>query len=446
MTGSRDRAAAGVCATLVLFTVLAGDFWRNSISWYGFGAVAVALLVWSVVLLVRSRPRVRFWKLPVPLIGFLLVATASLAWSQYPAVTAMGVGLQLATTAAALFLALALTWNEFVLAFDRALRLILGLSLLFELVVALFVRRPVLPFFTDYGDRDIPQAFYWSRNLLFEGGRIQGIVGNANLLGMVALLGLIVFGLRLASTEYRRWRHWFWIALAVVTLALTQSSTVLAATVVTGLVLLLALVARRLAPRGRVVLLIGVAIAAIAAGVALLSAAPEVLALLGKSLDLTGRVDIWTAVTQLAAERPVLGWGWTSYWAPWVEPFAGLAVRCGVEYLQAHNAYLDVWLQLGLLGAALFVGLVVSTAARAWWAAIDRPQRAPGSPLPYSPIDLLPLLVMAALVAQSLTESRLLIEGGWVLLVTIAVATKLGTARSESVSSAGRPYSPALVD
>ena len=131
MTGSRERAAAAVCATLVLFTVLAGDFWRNTLSWYGFGVVAAGLLVWSVVLLVRSRPRVRFWKLPVPLIGFLLFATASLAWSQYQGVTALGVGLQWATTAGALFLALALTWREFVDALHRAIRVILGLSLVF---------------------------------------------------------------------------------------------------------------------------------------------------------------------------------------------------------------------------------------------------------------------------------------------------------------------------
>jgi O-antigen ligase len=446
MTASRERRAAGVCATLVLFTVLAGDFWRNTISWYGFGAVAGLLLIASVVLLVRSRPSVRFWKLPVPLIGFLLLATASIAWSEYRGVTIMGAGLQWATTAGALFLALALTWSEFVAALHRALRAILGLSLLFELVVSVFVRQPVLPFFTDYGDRKIPKAFYWSRDLLFEGGRIQGIVGNANLLAMIALLGLIVFGVRLAAAEHRRRSDWAWIAVAVLTLGLTRSSTVIAATVLTGMVLALALVARRLTPRGRIIVLACVAVVAVAGAAALLSAAPEVLGFFGKSLDLTGRVDIWAAVSNLAAQRPVFGWGWSSYWAPWVEPFSGLAVRCGVEYLQAHNAYLDVWFQLGLVGAALFIGLVVSTVARAWWAAIDRPQRTPGEPLPYSALDLLPLLVMAALVAQSLTESRLLIESGWVLLVTMAVATKLGTARSESVSSATRPYSPSLVD
>jgi exopolysaccharide production protein ExoQ len=446
MTGSRDRAGAGVCATLVLFTVLAGDFWRNTLSWYGFGVVAAGLLVWSVVLLVRSRPRVRFWKLPVPLIGFLLFATASLAWSRYQGVTVLGVGLQWATTAGALFLALALTWREFVAALHRAIRVILGLSLVFELVVSVFVRQPLLPFFTDYGDRDIPKAFYWSRNLLFEGGRIQGIVGNANLLGMVALLGLIVFGVRLAALEHRRRRDWAWILVAVATLLLTTSSTVLIATAVTAVVLVLALVARRLTPRGRVGLLVGIAVSALVSGATLASFAPRVLGVFGKGWDLTGRTDIWAAVIDLAVQRPVLGWGWSSYWAPWVEPFSGLAVRNGVEYLQAHNAYLDVWFQLGLVGAALFVCLVVSTVARAWWAAIDRPQRTPGHPLPFSALDLLPLLVMAALVAQSLTESRLLIEGGWVLLVTMAVATKVGTARSESVSSAARPYSPALVD
>jgi len=446
MTGSRDRRAAGACAALVLFTVLAGDFWRNTISWYGFAAVTAALFVWTLVLLVRSRPRVRFWKLPVPLIGFLLLATLSLAWSRYPGVTAAGVGIQWATTVGALFLALALTWREFVLALDRALRAVLGLSLLFELVVSVFVRRPVLPFFTDYGDAKIPDAYYWSRDLLFEGGRIQGVVGNANLLGMIALLAIIVFGVQLASVERARRRDWIWPAVAVAVLVLTRSSTVLVAGVATVVVLLLALLARRLAPRGRVVLLAVVAAAAVGAGAVLVTAAPAILALLGKSPDLTGRVDIWRAVTDLAVQRPLLGWGWSSYWAPWVEPFSGLAVRNGVEYLQAHNAYLDVWFQLGVFGAALFIGLVLSTVARAWWAAIDRPQRVPGEPLPYSAFDLLPLLVMTALVAQSFAESRMLVEGGWVLLVTMAVATKLGTARSESVSSAARPYSPALVD
>ena len=81
------------------------------------------------------------------------------------------------------------------------------------------------------------------------------------------------------------------------------------------------------------------------------------------------------AVAALAAERPVLGWGWVSYWAPWAAPFDTLAERKGVLYLQAHNAALDVWFQLGAVGLVLFTALVVSTLWRSWFRAVDRPRR-----------------------------------------------------------------------
>jgi O-antigen ligase len=168
-----------------------------------------------------------------------------------------------------------------------------------------------------------------------------------------------------------------------------------------------------------------------------LVASPWLLSLFGKSEDLTGRFDIWHSVIGLAVQRPVFGWGWVSYWAPWVEPFNGLAVRKGVEYLQAHNAWLDVWLQLGVVGVVAFAALALSTLWRAWFLAVDRPvavlplSETPGLRptsgyryLPYPASSQLPLLLIVALLAQSLAESRLLIEYGWLLLVLFAVATK----------------------
>ena len=67
-----------------------------------------------------------------------------------------------------------------------------------------------------------------------------------------------------------------------------------------------------------------------------------------------------------AQERPVQGWGWVSYWVPWVAPFDTLAFNNGVRQLHAHNAWLDVWMQLGILGLLAFavvipVGLVFVT-------------------------------------------------------------------------------------
>ena len=53
---SASRRALRAFATFVLVTTFAGDMWRNSLSWWGFSAIALAVLVASITLLVRSRP------------------------------------------------------------------------------------------------------------------------------------------------------------------------------------------------------------------------------------------------------------------------------------------------------------------------------------------------------------------------------------------------------
>lgn len=417
---------ASVFAVLLLFTLFAGDFWRNLISWPGYFVLAGLLAAGSVVFLVRMRPAFRWRKTPKTLVLFLGLATVSLAWSAYPGATALGLLTQFATTAGAVFLALCLTWKAVLTALANAFRWILGLSLLFELIVAVFVRHPVLPLTPIQQETPgrVPSAFYWSRDLLFHGGQIQGIVGNSNLLAMIALLALVVFGIQLADRTIRRGTAITWLVVAVLTLALTRSSTVFVAAVFTAVVLGFALWARRAGPdRRRPVYLTAAALVVVVVTAVVLFAS-RIPVLLGKSEDLTGRLDIWNKVIALAQQRPVFGWGWVSYWAPWVKPFTNLAERNGVVYLQAHNAWLDVWLQLGIVGVVIFALLAISTLWRSWFGAVDRPRFAVADHRPYTALTLLPLLLLAALLAQSLAESRILIEAGWTLLVLIAVKTK----------------------
>lgn len=418
--------AASVFASLLLFTLFAGEFWRNLISWPGYFVLAGALAVGSVVFLLRLRPAFRWRKAPKSLALLLLLMVLSIAWSAYPGASALGVLAQLATTAGAVFLALCLNWQGLLQALGNAFKWVLGLSLVFELVVAVFVRRPVLPLtpVQPVPSGKLPQAFYWSRDLLFHGGPIQGILGNSNLLAMVALLALIVFAIQLADRPPRRGVVVAWLVVAGLTLVLTRSSTVIVAALATAVVLAFALWTRRVGPdRRRPVYLTAAAV--VVAGIVLVSVfASRIPALFGKSEDLTGRLDIWAKVIGLAQERPAFGWGWVSYWAPWVSLFHDLAERNGVVYLQAHNAWLDVWLQLGVVGLVLFALLVVSTLWRSWFAAVDRPRVDVADRLPYTAYALLPLLLLAALLAQSLAESRILLEAGWTLLVVIAVKTK----------------------
>jgi O-antigen ligase len=399
-------------ATFGFFTLAAGDVWRYLLSWWGWGAIIVVVLTLAVLELVRSRVDVR--RMPILLFATLGLMALSIAWSAYPGASALGVLATLATTVYAVFLATCFTWAELVDALARAMRLVLALSLVFEFVVATFVQHPVLPLFVDYSDLEkIPAAFYWSRELLFEGGRIQGIVGNANILAMAALLSLIAEVARVVGRRGAGAASAFWIAVAVAVLALTRSSTVIVATVVVAVIVLAAWFARRGSGRRRTATTVLLPVLLVAGAAAAIVFRAPLLALLGRSSDLTNRLDIWATVAETASRRPVGGWGWVSYWAPWVEPFDDLVVIRGVHYLQAHNAWLDTYLQLGVLGVVVVGLFVLTTVARSWSFALDGPRDA----------ALVPLALLVAILVQGLTESRLLIEIGWALLVIVSVRT-----------------------
>ncbi|GAA2188584.1 polysaccharide biosynthesis protein HfsI [Leucobacter alluvii] len=426
MSESKTRLGVSAYAICVFVLALGSNGFRNLVGWPGFLGLAVALVVWGIVIFARERPeRFRWYRLPAPLYWFLGLAILSVFWSQYRVESVLGVIGQLATTLLAVVIAFVLSWHEVLRTLGTALRYLIGLSLAFELIVAVFVQHPVFQNFIDVPESGkIPKLLYWSRDLLFVGGPIQGIVASSVLLGFIALLGVIIFGIQLRAGLVRPVRGWFWLVLSFVTILLTRGATVWVALAAVVVGLVLALWARRLGPERRVPLYVaGGAVLAVAIGLVLF-ARDFVFGLLGKSGDLTGRVETWQKVIDLAEQRPWFGWGWISYWAPWAEPFASLDEKAGIQVMSAHNAWLDVWLQLGIVGLLAFAPLIVLTTWRVWFRAVDPPRRGYGPPLTYATSALWPFLVMIALLVQSLTESRLIIEGNWLLLVLLAVKSR----------------------
>ncbi|MET4782140.1 O-antigen ligase family protein [Glaciihabitans sp. UYNi722] len=429
-------------AALALFTGLAGDFWRNALSWYGYGIMVAIVVAGTVVLLVHNRGRFRWASLPYPLLGFLLFSGLSIAWSFYPLFTTLGVFVQWITATSAVSIAVTLSWAELLTALGWALRFILGLSFIFEFIVSVFIRQPIYPVWLVEHPAHPAKLLYWSRDLLFSGGKIQGIIGNSSLLAMVALLAVIVFAIQLASRNRERRntdRHsvsrlwgWFWMVVAVLTIAITKSATIfvgLGAVVVVALAVLLIRQART--RRGRVLTYGGIGIGVVAIAALGFVLRNPILGILGKSEDFTGRFTIWDAVIGLAQQRPAFGWGWLGYWIPWIPPFKGLVRAGGVQVMHAHDAWLDVWLQVGIVGLVIFAALTLSTLVRSWIMAADRIVTTPGSVGHHSWLALLPLLMLVAQLVQSIAESRMLLEGGWMLLVLWAVKTKLSPMSAE---------------
>lgn len=422
----RNRVWLSVYAVLVFFTVLSGDTERYALTWYGWGAIILVIFVIALVIIIRARARWRLTGLPFPLLAFLALTVLSIAWSDYRQYTAAAALLSIVTAIGALSLAVTFRLSELLRLLGHALRIILAGSILFELVVSIFVRHPFTPWWTNYTGQKIHPAEYWSRDLLFKGDRIQGIMGNSDLLGFVALLGVIVFAIEFASRSMHRGWSGFWIVIAVIDIALTRSATVFVAAVAVAVAaIVLVLLRRAQSDRARRTISI-VSILAVIVGIAgAVVLRGPLLSALGKSGTLTGRTGIWTEVIAIARQRPVLGWGWISYWVPGLAPFNRKAFNIGgIQYLQAHDAWLDLWLQLGIIGVIVFAAFALSALVRSWILSIDRPHLGPTQLGAYDPVTLLPVLVLVALLAQSLAESRLLIEYGLLLLCLFAIKTK----------------------
>ncbi len=407
----------------VIFLAITGVGWVQAFGTAVAGGILLLSGLVSTVVWLSVRPPLNGRRLPWFVLAYVLWAALSLLWSAWPAATLLTWPLLAVTTLQGLFVAAMLTWRELVAALASALRWALGLSLLFELSVSLFVQAPLLPGFrlrepgVDYDPIE-----YWSRDNLFDGGRIQGVFGNANLLAGVAVLALIVFAVRFAADRRRRAVEAVWLLVALFLLVRAGSATaylsVLAILLVLGTVLLMRTV-RHAGGRTKYYLLY--ALVGLGGAAALWFGRDAIFTALGRSADLTGRERIWQAVAERAAEHPLIGWGFSTPWITSDPAFDGWIVDHGQSVQQAHDMWLDVSMQLGAVGLVLLIGIYVSFIWRAWFFAIDRPRWDLRADRPYSPLTLLPTLVGTLLLVQGITESGPLLLWGWLLVVALGM-------------------------
>ena len=410
----------------VIAAAVAGTSWLMAFGTLVSAIVAVVTGLVSGLLWVILRPEVQWRRLPWFAVLYVLWAVASLLWSAYPSATALTLLLLLTTTVQAMFVGSVLTWRELVRAIASALKWVLGLSLVFELWVSLVWGGPILPGFV----RPTPGVHYdpivyWSRDNLFDGGRIQGLFGNANPLAYAALLAMIVFAVRIASRAPRRTLLVLWFALAAFLFVRAGSATAslaAAAVIVVLAAVLLMRTTRR--PGGRTRFYVAYVVVALGGLTTLWLLRERIFAALGRSSDLTGRETIWGAVWERAIEHPWHGWGFSTPWVPTEPHFDGWIVDHGETVMQAHNMWLDVFLQLGIIGVALIGLTMLAFVWRSWFFAVDRPRWDLVADRPYSPITLVPTLVGAILLVQGLAESAPLLGWGWLFVVMLAFKIK----------------------
>lgn len=425
---AHGRSVIPGLAVWAFFLTFSGQGIRNVVGWMPFGIIAAISGIALYVAFRLEGHRIVWRALPPATCAYCLWCVASIAWTQFPDETLLASALMVATTAAGILLACALSLRQLTVALGRSLEATIALSLALEAYVALVLKHPLVPLYMR-GWESVPISYFWSEDRLLQGGPIQGIVGNRNPLAFIALLALICVVVRWRDRQISRSHLVVWSSLSVLTLILTRSATVTVAAVICAVLAVVLWWLRHVPRDQRYQAILRTAGACLLLGLVALLFRHDLAMLLNRSPDMSGRALIWERVIDLWQQHSILGWGWVMYWQPWLPVFQTLVVRPdGTPTMSAHNAYLEALFQTGIVGFVLIVTVVLLLLVRTGRLALLY--------LDSAPSVLLPLLVSTALAIQALTESRLLSEGNW--MVACAIGTWLGLHRL-MVKTAERP-------
>lgn len=341
---------------------------------------------------------------PTSLLGFLALALVSVLWSSDRADTVLSWLALLGGAAIAITIGHVRDTLQTVRALGDTLRALLCVSLALEIMSGLLLDMP----FTAFGIEG---------NLAL-GGPIQGIFGTRNMLGFLAVVALITFVIEWRTQSVSRVVGVLSVALGGFLALLSASPTVVVLAAAVG-VATTALTIVRHAPASRRVTVQWVLGGLVVAGLTVAFAQRHrIIRMLDAGSDFSTRADLWNAILDYVADKPVTGYGWFGTWTGGEYPFMYINFQLSDHHQSALNAYFDVLLQLGGVGLALFLVLGGVAIVRSWLVASVR----------RSVVYAWTPLLLITLAVESMFESFTLTGAGWVLLVLCAL--RAGQTRS----------------
>ncbi len=302
--------------------------------------ITVLIVVALIVLFARGRRVATLLRANGPILLFLCYCGVSILWSDFPDV-----------------------------AFKRFVRAVGDLAMV---LVVLTDLRPSVA-----AERVLVRAGFviFPLSILFEIGRgysglgyHAGLTTDKNMFGMISLiLGLAAVWrfLMMLRDEERKYRIRRLIARgAIATMAVwciwtAKSATSMACFLVGGVLIA---IARRWGPARKPALLhvFVASVVFLALYAAILNPDVGIASAMGKDPTLTGRTDVWQTVISMSPS-PLFGAGFESFWlGPRLKKLWSIYVWHPNE---AHNGYIEVYLNLGWMGLSL-LGFVLITGYR----------------------------------------------------------------------------------
>ncbi len=269
-----------------------------------------------------------------PFLGFLLIiATFSAFWSITPDITLKASIVLLGTVTYATHISNQFNWQEIVSLWRWSSTIIALASV------------PVAMFIPSMGVNATKAGW-------------QGVLGHPNPLGALMALNTILW---CVYTDDRPQHRGMSISLAIVSFTVMifahSGGAICISITLLSLLVLLRFLRRFSLPYAFIILIVFT----IVGGYATFFVAEKlelILNALGKDLTLTGRTEFWPKVVEAITKRPLFGYGYKGFWQPWQgtsNPAIWITTKAGWVAPHSHNGFLDLTIDLGLIGLLSFI-------------------------------------------------------------------------------------------
>ncbi len=153
----------------------------------------------------------------------------------------------------------------------------------------------------------------------------------------------------------------------------------------------------------------------------------EILLGLGRDPSLSGRTEIWEAMGEKIMQQPITGYGYNGFWLAREGESLDIWYRSKDLPPQGHNGYLNLSLDLGLVGLGLFLVSYFKAFQRSFiwlrWTA--------------GPEGLMPILFFSVMLIYNMTEEVLIANANfnafWLFYVYLTTAILINSVKTEGL-------------
>lgn len=364
--------------------------------WYLGGLCALGLALFRPWETIKATP------FAFPFLIVTAWSAASFFWSIAPIETIKGVLLLTLTTLGAIVIAARLSWEELVRYFSN----ILNALILISIVLAVGVPK--------LGTMETIYPGAWS-----------GLWPEKQALGFYSVIQVIFVFIR-AFYLQRQMKMLLWSPLGIIAILGTQSKTAL---IMVVFAIAIMVFVKLLQQDLRIMLgTLILAIVGIVLIYVILMSFPDLLfKLTGKSADLTGRKEIWTALEFIHSQNKTVGYGYSALWTGMNDlaaPYQWIPDIAGFKPFNSHSSYWEAKVSLGEIGLYLLYFCL-------GWVLIFSIIHIRSHPLGSG----LTLSLMGALLLISRTETVFLGHGDlyWLLVITLGTKITMPKTKPETI-------------